>query len=239
VSWVAGVDGCPGGWVVALEDLDSGAVASAWGATFADVLAAPQRPRVIGVDVPIGLLPRAERGGRACDREARALLGRRGSSVFSPATRPALDALAAGLPYRGVSDANRATSPAGIGLSKQSFAIMPKITDVDRSMTPELQARVFEVHPEVAFIRANGQHLLPSKKRADGREGRERALQQLGYPPLAEWFPEPWPPKARADDLLDACIVCWTAKRIAIGDAQRVPPHPPIDARGLRMEIWS
>ena len=236
---VAGVDGCPGGWVVALEDLGSGAVDSMWVETFADVLDLPQRPRIIGVDVPIGLLSGAEPGGRACDREARKLLGPRGSSVFSPPARPALDALRNGDAYAAVSAANRASSPAGIGLSKQTFGIMPKIADVDDAMTPELQDRVFEVHPEVAFSRANGCQLLPSKKRAEGRSARERSLADLGYPPLDRWFREPRPPRSRLDDLLDACIACWAAKRIATGDAQRVPPHPPTDARGLRMEIWS
>lgn len=239
MDWVAGVDGCPGGWVVALEDLDSGAVTSAWGETFEDVLALPQRPRVIGVDVPIGLMAAAERCGRACDREARTLLGRRGSSVFSPPSRPALDAMRDGLPYREVSAVNRASSPAGIGLSKQTFGIMPKIADVDDVVSPDLQDRVFEVHPEVAFSRVNPSQLLPTKKRADGRRAREKLLSQLGSPPLDEWFPQPRPPRSRLDDLLDACVVCWTAKRIARGEARRVPADPPTDPRGLRMEIWS
>ena len=224
---------------MALEDLDSGAVAAAWGATFADVLALPQRPRVIGVDVPIGLPAAAEPGGRTCDREARKLLGRRGSSVFSPPSRLALDTLRHGSPYHEVSAANRASSPAGIGISKQTFGIMPKIADVDDVVMPVLQDRVFEVHPEVTFGRANEWQLLPSKKRAEGRRARELTLARLGYPSLEEWFVEPWPPRSRADDLLDACIACWTARRIARGEAQRVPADPPTDPRGLRMEIWS
>jgi predicted RNase H-like nuclease len=210
-----------------------------WVETFADVLDLPQRPRIIGVDVPIGLLSGAEPGGRACDREARKLLGPRGSSVFSPPARPALDALRNGDAYAAVSAANRASSPAGIGLSKQTFGIMPKIADVDDAMTPELQDRVFEVHPEVTFGRANEWQLLPSKKRAEGRRARELTLARLGYPSLEEWFVEPWPPRSRADDLLDAGIACWTARRIARGEAQRVPADPPTDPRGLRMEIWS
>jgi predicted RNase H-like nuclease len=83
MDWIAGVDGCPDGWVVALEDLDSGDLTSGWGVTFALALALPQHPRVIAVDIPIGLLSAAQPGGRGCDREARKLLGKRGSSVFS------------------------------------------------------------------------------------------------------------------------------------------------------------
>jgi predicted RNase H-like nuclease len=40
------------------------------------------------------------------------------------------------------------------------------------------------------------------------------------------------------DDLLDACVLAWTAYRIATAQAQRVPDHPQEDSRGLRMEIW-
>ena len=40
------------------------------------------------------------------------------------------------------------------------------------------------------------------------------------------------------DDLLDAYVLTRTACRIATGQASRVPPAPPVDSRGLRMEIW-
>ena len=43
---------------------------------------------------------------------------------------------------------------------------------------------------------------------------------------------------AQADDILDAFALCWTARRLAAGDAIRLPELPPHDARGLRMEIW-
>jgi predicted RNase H-like nuclease len=239
MDWVAGVDGCPGGWVVALQDLDSGEVTSAWGATFGEVLALPQKPRVIAVDVPIGLLSHAQPGGRDCDKEARKILGRRGSSVFSAPTRPALDALRAGSIYEEISAANRASSPANIGLSKQSVAIMPKIADVDGVVTPELQDRIFEVHPEVSFSAAGDGQLFPSKKKAAGRAARETTLLRLGYIRSEEWFRKPRPPRSSADDLLDACIACWSARRIVVGEAQRLPDHPGTDERGLRMEIWA
>ena len=41
-----------------------------------------------------------------------------------------------------------------------------------------------------------------------------------------------------SDDVLDAYAVAWTALRIAKKAARRIPPHPPIDAKGLRMEMW-
>jgi predicted RNase H-like nuclease len=41
-----------------------------------------------------------------------------------------------------------------------------------------------------------------------------------------------------ADDLLDAAACSWSAARIARGEGRRFPAHPPLDATGIRMEIW-
>ena len=42
---------------------------------------------------------------------------------------------------------------------------------------------------------------------------------------------------AKPDDLLDAVIAAWTARRVAEDVADRLPAAPPVDRRGLRMEI--
>src|SRR6266568_6431512 len=78
-EFVAGVDGCPGGWVCFLVDVHSRA-------TSIQVIDLSIWPRdrppgltCIGIDIPIGLLDCP----RACDLAARKLLGaRRDSSVF-------------------------------------------------------------------------------------------------------------------------------------------------------------
>ena len=45
---------------------------------------------------------------------------------------------------------------------------------------------------------------------------------------------------AGEDDFLDACACAWTARRVLHGKAVRFPEtDPPIDPRGLRMEIWA
>ncbi len=43
---------------------------------------------------------------------------------------------------------------------------------------------------------------------------------------------------AKPDDLLDACIACWTAERVAAGSAIVTPGTALVDSRGLRMELW-
>ena len=127
MSWVAGVDGCRAGWVVALVQQQPRGVQKHYIRfcnRFAEVLALAPRPAVIAIDIPIGLLEVQQPGGRECDRQARRLLGRRASSVFTPPTRALLEA-------------TRYEQVRSHGVSTQAFRILPKIREVDRLMTLE------------------------------------------------------------------------------------------------------
>jgi predicted RNase H-like nuclease len=233
--YVAGVDGCPAGWIVALactrhEDLH--ALQFVLCPHFDDVLHLDAAPTVIAVDMPIGLLSEPQPGGRLCDRQARRLLGRRASSVFSPPSRRILHAV--------YYDEVRTQ-----GMSRQAFGILPKIREVDRLMTPALQNTIYEAHPELAFTAAAGAPMRYNKKTAAGREERLQVLEQTSAPRL----PHPSQllsrglnalkrTQAAADDLLDAMVLTRTAYRIATARATCLPPDPPADSLSLRMEIW-
>jgi predicted RNase H-like nuclease len=228
---VVGVDGCPGGWI-----------AVRWGeklshhfcGSFAGVLALDAA--VIAVDMPIGF---PEGSGRAAEREARARLGARQSSVFSVPCRAAVMCA----DYRAACAANLHHSDPPKKVSRQVFHIFPKMREVDALMTPDLQKRVFEVHPELALWAMNAQQPLPLPKKLKSRphppglELRRRLLKAAGFPL------EALPPSSYrsadvgADDLIDACACAWSARRILEGRALRFPQTPPVDARGLRMEI--
>jgi predicted RNase H-like nuclease len=211
---VAGVDGCTGGWVVVTED-DAFVRPD-----FAAVLAALPLDAVVAVDMPIGLLTEYAPGGRDADRAARRALTARRSSVFSAPARPALDA-------RTLAEARAHGCPMTI----QSLNILAKVRDVDGVMTPALQARVHEVHPELCFQTMNGDNPMATKKLRAGRVQRRQLLRQadIGVPDRV--------PGTAEDDVLDAGAALWSARRIAKGTARRVPDPPPVDARGLRMEI--
>ncbi len=232
---VAGVDGCRGGWVAVLLDTQKARAHRPEirvCARFVEVLALPGNLTVVAVDVPIGLLEKPQRGGRFCDQEARHLLGRRASSVFSPPSRQGLQA-------------EHYAEVRGQGLTRQAFGILPKIREVDRLMTPRLQAKVYEAHPELAFRTLTGHPMRFNKKTAQGRRERLRALEQarpgwlkrlscrvasgLKFLPRRQVAP---------DDLLDAAALAYTALRIAKKEAIRIPSYPPQDGKGLRMEIW-
>ena len=212
---VAGVDGCRAGWIVVHEGH------AEVHADFAAVLAALPDDAVVAVDMPIGLVDEHIPGGRDVDRAARLELGRKRSSVFSAPPRCALGT-------RTLPDARRR----GARLTLQTLNLLPRIEDVDAVMTPELQSRVFEVHPELSFgAMAGGSPVLTPKRSAAGSKERRALLQRAGV-----CVPER-PTGAVADDLLDACALMWSARRIAGGTASRLPDPPSRDSRGLSMEL--
>lgn len=176
--FVAGVDGCKRGWVVVLLDLASAASTVRVVSTFADVLALREEPEVIAADVPIGLLDVAVAGGRECESLARSLLGHpRRNSVFSAPVRRSLAATT----FTEACALNRASSPASIGISQQSFALFSKLREVDAAMSAAHQTRVFEVHPELRFYEmANAAAASHGKKSAAGRAERVSLLRTDG-----------------------------------------------------------
>lgn len=237
MTWVAGVDGCRGGWFVVARDLSSGRTLHLLKHTFAEVLGMRENPRIIAVDVPIGLPDAAVRGGRDCDREARRLAGpKRGTSVFSPPVRAVL---AAGS-WREADAVNRASSPAAIGLSRQTWGIVPKIAEVDGLMKPQVQQTVREAFPELSFAEMTGAPMRTSKRSVDGIQDRAEAVVRAGFADPRR-LGGAWSGRDVAfDDILDAHACCWTARRIYEGVAGRLPVdrEPERDRRGLTMEIW-
>lgn len=234
MTWVAGADGCKAGWVVVLRETKSRRIEVRVVSGLSEVLRWKPSPEVLGVDIPIGLLDRAEPGGRRCDEEARKLLGRfRGSSVFSPPARRALRART----FEEANRLNRSTGPDAPGMTLQGFGILPKIREVDELITPALQRRVLEVHPELSFYEMNGKRpLVEPKKTSDGRKRRIRLLAGVWRRNLRDVI-ECGSRGVGRDDIIDAMAVCWTADRVLRKKEIRLPGEPYRDSRGLRMEI--
>lgn len=238
--WVAGADGCRAGWVVVQWTPDgSRAPRVQILPSFAAILELPERPKVLAIDMPIGLPEITGIGGRAPDVAARRVLGDRQSSIFAVPSRRAVMAP----DYRAACDAALATSEPPRKVSKQAWNLFPRIREIDALMTPELQRRVFECHPEVAFWALNGETPLDQPKKVKSRphppglDLRRALLANAGFPAAALG----WMPTRRSDagpdDVLDAFACAWTAARILRGDARTFPAEPPLDPRGLRQEI--
>ena len=240
-QWVAGVDGCRAGWVVAFVGADHEDVRVRVMGHFSDVFAAPEQPCLVAVDIPIGLPAHVGPQGRGPERAVRPLLGDRQSSVFAVPSRAAVYAQ----DYREACRVALETSDPPKKVSKQLFMIAPKIREVDATLrnAPSLADRVFEVHPEVAFWRLNGGRALPEPKKVKGRPFapglalRRVLLADHGFSKAAT--EEAAPSGAAIDDLLDALACAAIARRILARVAVPFPDPPLRDEFGLPVAIWA
>jgi predicted RNase H-like nuclease len=224
-----GIDGCPAGWIgAAVTYQDRVPMLCDWMLfpDFQSVVAAHADFPQVAIDMPIGLLETRRAGGRVCDQLARQAIKPRYSSVFSAPPRPALyvETYNEARPY---------------GLSKQAFNICKKIREIDDLLTPELQQRIFEAHPEFAFTCLAGSAMTHPKRTPHGREERLTALRRV-FPSLDDWLDAmPLMRKQVApDDVVDALVLTQVAARKHWGEAQCLPPEPDRDAKGLEMAIW-
>ncbi len=230
MTTIGGVDGCPAGWLL-LRQAGS-TIHSQVHESAADLFEAAADCRILMIDIPIGL---AEDGPRECDVEARRLLGRRGSSVFPTPVRAALE----GRSYAEACALSRARC--GKGLSKQTYAILDRIRDVDASLrgSEALRARVREVHPELCFCVWNGSEPMQHAKRtAEGARDRKALIAQVfGSEAFGRVRAKQRPGMVADDDILDAFAALWTAGRATRGEAHIVPGVPSRDSYGLPMEM--
>jgi predicted RNase H-like nuclease len=232
--FVAGVDGCRAGWIVALLDLDTRALTVRLIGSIAGIERLPEKPQRIAIDMPMGFADIACKGGRLCEREARTLLPGKSSSVFSLPCRAALAATT----YPQALKLNRASGPDAVGLSKQAFHLFDKLRDLDSWITPQRQKRCIEAHPELTFTLLNGgKPVLSPKRKPEGRADRLRLIRRTGIA-VPKAMIDSRPKGCGIDDLLDAIVLTRTAERHLCGDAVCLPSKPPRDARGLKMEIW-
>lgn len=226
-NWrVLGVDACKSGWIgIALSE----GVVSAYPAAEIGGLveeAADDGPlAVIAVDIPIGL---PDTGRRQADILTRKKVGPRWPSVFMAPVRRALEAP----DYATAADISRRL--AGEGISRQAFALQPKILQVDRWVR-ETPHRVVEVHPEASFAELAGTLLQSRKSCWAGTVLRRRLLAGAGIslPDDLGLAGE----RAAVDDVLDAAAAAWTSVRVLRGQALSTPPE--IFSDELPSAIWT
>lgn len=229
---MTGIDGCPLGWLAVTIDTATNGFAVEAYRTFAAAVGGVSTSAVVAVDIPIGL---HESQPRQADLAARRFLSRRGSSVFPAPCRAAL----AGDTYAGASALSYEAS--GKKLTKQTFAILGKIREVDSALRSDvvISTQVVEVHPEVCFAVLNGgMPLNHPKKRTAGRQERLELLPPE-YRAAFEGARPRWHHKEVAsDDILDALVAAWTADRVHRRAARSFPDHvTEFDATGLPMRI--
>lgn len=228
-----GIDGCRAGWLAVRLVATGGrpAVDYALHARFAPILEQHPDAAAIAVDMPIGLYESGRARARPCDQIARQRLGKRACCVFIPPTRAMLCAESYA-PLR------------ALGLSVQAYYLIPRIRELDALLTPDLQARVWESHPELSFLAMTGAPTPHPKRTQAGQAARIDALQRTlsesgdALASLMAAFRQQVAPKhAGIDDLLDACALAWSALRHIRGKSELCLGDPAHDARGLQMAI--
>lgn len=229
---IAGIDGCPAGWLRVERGGGGGSVSASVFATASALFNDLADFAVVTIDIPIGL-PEAQ--PRSCDPLARAFIQPRGSSVFPAPVRATLDA-------ETYEDAcARSIAASGKSLSRQAFAILPKIREVDaflRTASPDLRNRVREVHPEVCFRAWRGAPIGEPKKSGLGFTLRLDLVQSYFPGQFAKVRSQVPRRVAADDDILDAFAALWTAERIEEGLAISFPAGPtPLDSVGLPMRM--
>ncbi|RPF26695.1 DUF429 domain-containing protein [Georgenia muralis] len=230
---LAGTVGTPGtagaGTVAATGPGDLGtAVTGVVGPTITDVVLAAQREGqidVVAVDIPIGV---PEHGPRQADVLARRVVGPRRSSVFPTPVRAALEAA----DYAAAVLASRDLT--GVGLSRQAHALGPALLEVEEWVRMTAVA-VVEVHPEVSFAVLAGSPLPWPKKSWAGARARLDLLTGAGVHLPADLGPAAVVP---VDDVLDAAVAAWSARRYHRGAAVSFP-GPPEVLDGIAAAIWA
>ena len=222
---VAGVKPCATGWLVAVAKLHGTTFAPEEPRvldTFVDVL--DQRPTfaTIAVNAPIGYLETPYPGGRACDREARTMVGaRRGAAIQSAPIRSQVEEGAEG---------------SAEGLNAISQKLLPRYREVGTEMAPYRQRTVYEVSSELSFYQLNDDRPLRWSKRTKQGQEERRSLLARRIPGGERVF-DTQLPRVPYSHMLDVAAFMWTARRIFARAALRIPQDPEWDEQGIRMEI--
>jgi predicted RNase H-like nuclease len=227
---LAGVVPCPKGWLVSpgkLAGINVYVEAPLVVSRLRDIIDEVPEYTVIAVATPIGLPGNEQPNGRACDREARQLLGwPRAGAVRSAPQKAVVTA-------KGYASAVRRN---GGQLDVVSWQLLPRIVEATAEVQSHRQRTIFEVHPELSFHQLNGDRPLQHTKRSALGFDERRALLVKRLPSF-ELAETRGLPRSLQGHLLDATAALWTARRIAARAVMRLPEQPEWNAEGLRMEI--
>ncbi|MGV0874269.1 DUF429 domain-containing protein [Mycolicibacterium sp. XJ879] len=224
MTCVLGVDACRAGWV-GVELHDAGFADAHFAVRLDDLVARLTDADVVAVDIPLGLV---QSGERTADRAARAMLGRRGASVYITPPRPVFDEPDYDAAKR------RCKALAGWMPSRQAWGLRAKVLEANRLY--DTGTALHEVHPELSFQRLGLRFEDGAKKTWRGQRARLRVLAQAGVVVPEDLGAEVG--QVPADDVLDAAAVAWSADRIARGEAVCVPDPPQRNEHGQLIAIW-
>jgi predicted RNase H-like nuclease len=250
-----GVDGCKGGWF-AIALTENGDPEPKCFRNISELWNKYKKASIILIDIPIGLRDKGDKERkeeRKCDKEARAKLKPpRQSSVFPAPCRTAIYKEA---DYPKTSKINEQVT--GKLLTKQTFAIIPKIHEVDDFLrnNKSARSRIRETHPEICFWGLNSGQAMKYPKRKHkvhdrkGVEERKNLLESVcksiypkNYRKIEELLKECNKPEYKSkgiapDDILDALAAAVTAMLGYKNGFEKLPQKPEKDSQGLPMQM--
>lgn len=223
-SVVAGVTPSGPGWVVQSAKIHGSTFAPELPRlyeSFLEILGEHPAYAILVVNAPIGYLDTPEMGGRTCDRQARALVRRRGSTVHNAPSRAVLNGL---VDWRNG------------GVDAVTATLLPRYLEVAKEMSPFRQRIVYEGHPELSFYQLNQDTSMKRSKRIiPGRDERLEVLET--HIPGIENILTIKLDGVAEKHVFDALAMLWTARRVWGRSARRIPIEPEWDSEGLRMEF--
>lgn len=235
-----GADWAGKGWLtVSLAEEDGGRPRPEFYASILNLWLDHREADRILIDIPIGL---PEDKTRRCDDQAKQLMGPRHGSVYTVPVRDAVYQRT----YREAREVQEQT--AQIGLSTQSWGIVPRIREVDVFLRHYDQAReqIRETHPELCFLALKGDRLQTGKSDPEGEKERRRILKpnfQGPYQPLGDFLSRLRKNNTNpivsgaVHDILDAMVAAYTAT-LSEGDRTVLPlEEDETDREELPMEI--
>ena len=133
---ILGIDGSKSGWVgVKQSSKQEGTLEILFKNKLIDFLS-PDIDLII-IDMPVGLDKNIQQGGRLVDKEARKRLLKRKSSIFNAPIRDVLKA-------KSYNEANTISKNKGLGISKQSWNLIPKINELDQIL--QIKILIINLH---------------------------------------------------------------------------------------------
>lgn len=203
---IIGLDGCSSGWAVASKNIKNDLIQFHIISQLDQLNKMFNQPHLIAIDMPVHLI----NPYRSVDQKARVMLGKRASTVFNA---PCIASLKENN-FQAASLINyRLTNKK---LSKQSFNLFNKIREVQNFKNSNPAIRIYESHPELAFMKLNENHVvLEKKKTTEGKIKRIKLLQSIfdtfDYDSLRGKFNKSM---INDDDILDSFAMLYVALKI-------------------------
>ena len=214
---LVGIDGCSKGWILVSGNVQSTFIDNVqFSDSLSYLLSGFQKSKIV-IDMPIILTTDY---CRECDILAKRFLGsKKQSTVFLAPSRAILEC-------KNYTSANELSKKKyGKGLSKQAWNLKAKIIEV--GSLQRSSNKIIEGHPECSFKMLKEEGLESSKKTSFGMFERLKLLKGEGLDPIDVGSKLNSNIDVKADDLIDAMILFWTARRVYERRAYCLPLEGP------------